>query len=58
MARMDRILGGDLRILGNITRTNSNVWIGDKMEWWSKWFAKVLLVMALWALGMALLGFI
>jgi len=55
---MDRILGGDLRILGDITRTNSNVWIGDKMEWWSKWFAKVLLVMALWALGMALLGFI
>jgi len=57
MERMDRILGGDLRNVGNITMDNSNVLMRDK-DWWASWFIQLALIILFWILTMFLLGFL
>jgi len=57
MERMDRILGGDLRNVGNITMDNSNVLMRDK-DWWASWFIQLALIILFWMLTMFLLGFL
>jgi hypothetical protein len=57
MERMDRILGGDLRNVGNITMDNSNVLI-ERRKMDKDWWIQLFLVIIIWFIGMSLLGFL
>jgi len=54
---MDRILGGDLRNVGNITMDNSNVLI-ERRKMDKDWWIQLFLVIIIWFIGMSLLGFL
>ena len=57
MERMDRILGGDLRNVGNITMDNSDVLI-ERRKMDKDWWIQLFLVIIIWFIGMSLLGFL